>query len=166
MGDDTFSYFGGLCFACSPSLLPLVACYRNGSFVDCTREFPNVVQESIESYRAQLEDTQRRIKSAELEVSPWWAREWDADFWIAGHVLGIYANSALLGRETSGWAFVRSAVKSARVLKWLECHRPTVQGWARHREEILHSPKPHLIWGTPECGRWTLSGLGGVPSGP
>jgi len=167
LGDDTFSYFGGLSFAGSPSLLPLVACYRNGSFVDCTREFPDVVQESIESYRARLEDSRRRIESGELEASPWWAAEWDADFWIAGHVLGIYADLAILGQERAGWAVVRSEVRSTRVLKWFECHRPTVQRWAGHREkEILHDSGPShatILSETPGCEKWALSGIANVP---
>jgi len=152
LGDDSFAYFGGLSFASSPSLLPLVACYRNGSFADCTREFPDLIRGSIEEYRERLKDTERRIKSGELGVSP----EWPADTWTAGWVLGIYANSVLLGRDDEGWAEVRSRVRSARVLKWFECHRPTVHRWARRREEILHgSQRPtHLIWNTPGCERW------------
>jgi hypothetical protein len=159
--DDSFAYFGGLCFACSPTSLPLVACYRNGSFVDCTKQFPSVIRESIESYRARLKDTQGRVESGELEVSPGWAAEWDADFWIAGWVLGIYANYVLLGQDSKGWAEVRSVVRSERVLKWFECNRPTVQRWARHREEeiLLSSGPSHAMWKTPGCEKWSLSGI-------
>jgi hypothetical protein len=154
LGDDSFAYFGGLSYASSPASLPLVACYRNGSFSDCTRQFPAALQKSIELYRAELEDTQLRIKSGQINVSP----EWPADFWIAGPVLGVYANFVLLGQDDEGWAAVRSAVRSERVFKWFECNRPTVQRWARQRDEILHgSPPPtHAIWKTPGCERWEL----------
>jgi len=45
--DDSFSYFGGLCFACSPEL-PLILCYRNQKFSDCTNQFPAILDRSIE----------------------------------------------------------------------------------------------------------------------
>jgi hypothetical protein len=152
MNDDSFSYYGGLPYAWSPARLPLVACYRNGSFTDCTREFPDVVRDSIESYRADLQETELRIKSGEIKASP----GWPTDFWIAGAALGIYANSLLLGQDGAGWAAVRSAVRSKRVFKWFECNRPTVQRWARDREEeILDGSGPsHAIWRMPECEKW------------
>lgn len=152
LNDDSFAYFGGLSYASSPSRLPLVACYGDGSFEDCTKEFPGVVRDSIAAYRAELKDSELRIKSGEITASP----GWPTDFSIAGSVLGIYANFALLGQDAAGWAVVRPLVRSERVLKWFECNRPTVQRWARHREEILHDSKlpSHEIWNTPGCEEW------------
>lgn len=147
LGDDSFAYFGELCYACSPHWLPLVACYRTGSFVDCTRQFPEVVQRSIQEHREWLDDIELRIKSGEIKVEP----RWPAEFWTAGPVLGIYANLVMLGQDDAGWAIVRSRARSEQVLKWFECHRRTVQQWARRREEILHSSEPHEIWNTPGC---------------
>ncbi len=150
LGDDSFAYFGGLPYAWSPAWLPLVACYQKGAFADCTRRFPDVVRLSVEFFRARLKDTELRIKSGEIEPSP----EWPADFWIAGPVLGLYANSVLLGQDSEGWAAVLSKIRSKRVLKWFECNRPTVQRWARHRDEILHSSEPHELWKAPGCEEW------------
>jgi hypothetical protein len=152
LNDDSFAYFGGLSYAGSPARLPLVACYGHGSFIDCTRQFPDVVRDSSELYRGEFMETQLRIKSGEIETSP----GWPADFSIAGPVLGIYANSALLGQESEGWAVVRSSIRSERVLGWFECHRSTVLRWARHREEILlnSDPPSHPIWNTRGCEKW------------
>jgi len=151
MNDDSFSYFGGLSYASSPARLPLVACYRNGLFTDCTREFPEVVRDSIESYRADLQATELRRRDGEIEASP----GWPTDFSIAGSVLGIYADSVLLGQDGEGWAAARSSIESERVWKWFECNRPTVQRWARQRGEILGSSRPTPpIWQTPGCEQW------------
>lgn len=144
MGDDSFAYFGGLSYAGSPAWLPLVACYRNSAFSDCTREFPQVARDNIQRYRAQLKDLETRIKSGELDAS--WR-----DIAPAGPALGIYANFVLLGQDNVGWTAVRSQIVSKPVMEWLACHRPTVQRWAKRREAILHSPEPHQIWKTPGC---------------
>ncbi len=147
LSDDSFAYFGGLCYACSPHWLPLVACYRHGSFEDCTRQFPRVIQENMQQHRAWLNDVVRRIKSGELEDS----ETWPADTWIAGPLLGLYANSLLLGQDEAGWRVIRSRVKSKKIMRWFECNRPTVQRWANRRQAILHSPDYHAIWETPGC---------------
>jgi hypothetical protein len=144
MGDDSFAYFGGLSYAGSPAWLPLVACYQNKAFYDCTREFPQVIRNDIQRYRSELKDLEARIKSGELDKS------WK-DIGPAGPALGMYANFVLLGQDNVGWTFVRSQVASKPVLEWLTCHRLTVQRWAKRREAILHSPKPHQIWETPGC---------------
>jgi hypothetical protein len=147
LGDDSFSYFGGLSYAGSPSWLPLVVCYRNGSFDDCTGQFPEAVRDSIREFRSQLQDTELRIKSGAIEVS----ETWPADFWTAGPVLGIYADSVVLGHDGIGWATVLAQVGSERVTKWFECNRPTVQLWAKRRQEFVHRSEPHAIWNTPGC---------------
>lgn len=41
--DDSFAYFHDLCFACSPGL-PLLVCYTDAAFHDCTTNFPGLLQ--------------------------------------------------------------------------------------------------------------------------
>jgi len=53
--DDSFSYFNGLCYACSPAL-PLILCYRNKMFSDCTNEFPEIIDHAIEKTLKKKED--------------------------------------------------------------------------------------------------------------
>jgi hypothetical protein len=50
--DSRLAYFGGLCFACSPSL-PLIMTYRNKSFIDCTVNFPKIIEQEIQNTLAE-----------------------------------------------------------------------------------------------------------------
>src|SRR5262249_10913536 len=44
--DRHFEYFNDLCFTCSP-ILSLIVCDRNGTFADCTMQFPDGLQNDL-----------------------------------------------------------------------------------------------------------------------
>src|SRR3990172_7510843 len=106
LGDSGLAYYGDLCFACSPSSMPLVACYTGGRYVDCTRRFPSVVQKTIASYTESLRDSIRSTHSSRIE-------------YMKGAALGVYAAHALLDREADGLAAVRRIVTEPEVTSWL-----------------------------------------------
>lgn len=117
IGDDSFAYFDDLCYACSPSHLPMVACYADGAFQDCTRRFPEVLRSALTRYldRVKPPDADTDIKQVE------------------GAALGVLAISVLLGEEDKGVEAVRQAAASEEVMKWLERARPKVRDWAEAR---------------------------------
>lgn len=52
--DDSFAYFD-LCYACSTAL-PLILCYRDNMFSDCTNKFPGILDSAIEETLKKKED--------------------------------------------------------------------------------------------------------------
>lgn len=120
LADDRFDGFDGLCHACAPNELPLVACFRAGRFDDCTREFPEFIRERIPGY------------ADFLKTRTSWQRPY-----LQGAALGLYALYALLGEETKGWEAVRAIVADPEVTAWLERRRPAVRSWATNRLKEL-----------------------------
>jgi hypothetical protein len=125
LGDDTFAYFDDLCFACSPSSFPLVACYRGGRFEDCTRRFPSLLRAKARQWTAALRDELRKPADAA-------ARDY-----ARGAALGLYASHMLLGEEAAGWAAVRALTRRRDIVDWLARHRATVRNWAATRAKKL-----------------------------
>ena len=121
LGDDSFAYFGDLCYACSPSQLPLVACGTDRGFEDCTRKFPDVVKAAIDRIAERLKPP---------------ADDRDLPF-VKGAALGTFALWSLLGDEEKGLQVIRDAVKSDDVMKWLERARPQVRDWMAARSKRL-----------------------------
>jgi hypothetical protein len=121
LGDDSFAYFGDLCYACSPSQLPLVACSGDRGFQDCTRKFPDVLNAALE-------------RSAQRLMPP--DDDTDTKF-VEGAALGTLALWSLLGDEEKGLQVIRLAVKSDDVMKWLERARPQVRDWMAARGKRL-----------------------------
>jgi hypothetical protein len=119
LGDDTFSYFGDLCYACSPSRLPLVACRTARGFEECTRRFPDVVKSAIATAAG-------RVKPP--------ADAADVPF-VEGAALGWLAASTLIGDAEPAMGRIRAAVGSDEVMKWLERARPQVRDWAAARSK-------------------------------
>jgi hypothetical protein len=117
LGDDSFAYFGDLCYACSPDHLPMVVCRTPRGFEDCTRKFPEVLRDAL----ARLAD---RLKPPA-----------DADDlkYVEGAALGSLAVWSLLGEEDKGLESIRAAVSSDEVMKWLERARPQVRDWVAAR---------------------------------
>jgi hypothetical protein len=122
LGDDSFAYFDDLCYACSPSVPPIVACYRNGRFEDCTRQFPSVVREQAANSAVELRELAKRGVHDASDLQ-----------YIRGAALSLYAPYVLLGQETRGWTAVRAIVSIPEVLTWLAQHRTAVRRWAATR---------------------------------
>lgn len=110
LGDDSFAYFDDLCYACSPSHLPLVACGAERGFQDCTTRFPALLRTALARYTERLAPP-----SPEHEIK-----------FVEGAALGVLAVSILLEEEEKGLATVRTATGSDEVMKWLERARPQV----------------------------------------
>ncbi|MGE5362004.1 MAG: hypothetical protein ACM3NQ_23560 [Bacteroidales bacterium] len=125
LGDDSLAYFDDLCYACSPSHLPLIACYTGTRFEDCTRQFPDLLRARREAYLAR--------------VGP--ATEADAVAQVKGAALGALAVSALLGEEEQGLAAVKAAGASDTVMAWVTKALPQVREWASTRGRKLKDGK-------------------------
>lgn len=124
LGDDSFAYFDDLCFACSPSGIPLVACFRAGQFEDCTRRFPAVVRAQVAHWTSVLREEAQKPNDA------------TALLYAKGAALGLYANYVLLGEDARGWETVR-AIAPPAATDWLERHRAEVRRWAASRGKKL-----------------------------
>jgi hypothetical protein len=123
LDDKHFAYFDRLCYACSPSFLPLVACFNDDHFNDCTTQFPSVLVESIESYtRALREAVNMSNDNPEF-------REQN----IRGMALGLYASYILADREDVGLAAIREIVADDNVITWLSAHKTDIVGWIAAR---------------------------------
>lgn len=120
LGDSSLAYYGDLCFACSPSSMPLVACYTGTRYVDCTRRFPDAVQEAIKTYTDSLRDAIRSKDASRVE-------------YMRGAALGVYAAHALLDREADGLAAVRRLVTEPAVASWLAAQRNGIRKWLQGR---------------------------------
>ncbi len=125
LGDDTFAYFGDLCYACSPTPLPLVACRADDHFEDCTRQFPDLVRGVLDRYRERL---QHRTAGSAFQ---------DA----AGDALGVVALSALLGEDDRGLEAVRAAGRDGELVLWVTKALPQVQDWVAARGKKLKDGK-------------------------
>ncbi len=122
LGDDSFAYFDDLCYACSPSEMPLIACFQDGRFVDCARSFPGKVREGVTVWSSRLREEIKQGPSAPGNAQ-----------YIRGAALGLYATYALLGEEAKGRAAVHSIVPTSAVLAWLDAHRVDVRKWISAR---------------------------------
>jgi hypothetical protein len=91
--DDRLAYFPDLSFAESP-FLPLVLCRSaQGVYVDCTPQFPELLESSALEFEGQLGDAvQRQAREEEKR----------------GAALGLFATYVRLGTEEAGWSRVRS----------------------------------------------------------
>jgi hypothetical protein len=125
LGDDTFAYFGDLCPACAPARLPLVACFADGRFRDCTREFPEMLRAERTTFLARLGAP---ASNDEREAAE-------------GQALGVLALSALLGEEEQGLQAVRARVADEKVMAWLTRTLPQVRDWATARSKKLKDGK-------------------------
>jgi hypothetical protein len=117
VGDDSFSYFGDLCYACSPSRMPMILCRTARGFEDCTRKFPAVLQAALARFAERLKPP----------------GEQDDIKFVEGAALGALAIWSLLGDEDKGLESIRAAVSSDEVMKWLERARPHVRDWVAAR---------------------------------
>lgn len=121
LGDDSFAYFGDLCYACSPSQLPMVACSTARGLEDCTRKYPDVLKSALPRYTARLAPPKSDSEVKDVE----------------GAALGTLALWSLLGDEEAGLQAVRDAVRNDEVMKWLERARPQVRDWLSARGKRL-----------------------------
>jgi hypothetical protein len=117
LGDDTFAYFGDLCYACSPSNVPMIVCRTPRGFEDCTRKFPEVLRASLGRFTDRLKPP---------------AGADDLKF-VEGAALGALALWSLLGEEEKGLDSIRAAVQSDEAMAWLQRARPQVRDWVNAR---------------------------------
>jgi len=120
LGDDGLAYYGDLCFACSPSYMPLVACHDGTRFVECTRQFPAVIQKAVKLSLEELRDAVRSTHESRVA-------------YMRGAALGVYAAHALMGREAAGLATVVRIAPEPEVASWLIKQRDGVAAWRRGR---------------------------------
>jgi hypothetical protein len=125
LGDDAFAYFDDLCYACSPSNLPLVACYTGTRFEDCTRQCPDLLRARRDACLAKVGR----------------AADKDAVDQVKGQALGVVAVSELLGDEEQGMAAVNAAGAGDAVMAWLSRALPRVRDWAATRGRKLKEGK-------------------------
>lgn len=125
LGDDTFAYFNDLSHADSPASLPLVACFADGRFQDCTSQFPDLLRGKREQFLARLAPPagEHALKEAE------------------GNALGVVALSALLGEEEQGLEAVRRAAPDEKLMAWLARALPQVRDWVAARGKKLKDRK-------------------------
>ena len=120
--DRHFEYVNDLCFACSP-ILSLVICDTNGTFADCTMQFPDGLQNDLR--RA---DERLNLNASDDTVAGTKYRR--------GGVLGVYLVHALLDGEQRAWNAV-----SARLTEpdrvWLSVARSRAQAWVANRLRAL-----------------------------
>ena len=95
--DGRLAYFGGLCFACSPSL-PLIISYRNKSFIDSTARFPKIIEQEVQNT----------------------LNEKDSGFDLRGNALKYLALHIILGKEADGWHGIRNYYPETS--SWLKEH--------------------------------------------
>jgi hypothetical protein len=125
LGDDTFAYFDDLSYTRSPARLPLVACFADGRFHDCTREFPELLRTERAKFLAGLEPPASTDARKEDE----------------GQALGALALSVLIGEEEQGLHAIRAAVRDEAVMAWLAKALPQVRDWAAARGKKLKDGK-------------------------
>jgi hypothetical protein len=120
LSDSSLAYYDDLCYACSPTDMPLVACYTNGRFADCTRQFPQLIQEAIRTSVERLKEAVASTHESRL-------------LYMKGGALGVYAAHVLLGREADGRALVMRIAPEPEVTTWLANQRDGVMKWIRSR---------------------------------
>lgn len=101
--DSSLFYFDDLTGPDFPAL-PLVLCYRDERYEDCTRQFPALLAEEIQ--RAETE-----LRGHTVEVKR--------------QALRFYALHVLAGEEAQGWQRLQESVP-ANVLSWLEENKEAI----------------------------------------
>jgi len=102
--DDRFAYFDDISYAASP-FLPLILCRSaDGTYTDCTPDFPDMLEESAQEYEGFLAGAPQSASDAS-----------DEDKY--GYSLGLLASYMRLGREDEGWSKV--AALCAECESWL-----------------------------------------------
>jgi hypothetical protein len=150
LGDDSFAYYDELCYACSPSHLPLVACYDGSGFEDCTARFPQLLRSRRDTYLGGV----MAVTDAETLDR------------AKGPALGALAVSELLGEEEEGWAALRKAAASEALMGWLSKALPRVREWAANRARKLEGAKVSGTFLAAESGSRYLETATSCPSGP
>ena len=119
--------------ACHPSCaarMPQVFCHTGpyyDRYVDCTRRFPGVVQETLKTYTEELKEAlktyaKEALKTYSKDSIEWVRRQWLIEY-VKGAALGVYGAYGLLDREPDGMAAVR------RMVAELSDAEPVVMPW-------------------------------------
>jgi len=124
LGDDGLAYFDDLDYASSPSSLPLVACFANGAFKDCTTEHPDALREAAARFRERLEPSPPGTPPKR----------------VRGAGLGLLAVSLLLGEEDQARQTIQDTVQNEKLVVWLDRVTPKLRVWAEARGRKLKRP--------------------------
>jgi hypothetical protein len=104
--DDRFAYFADLPVAASP-FLPIVFAYRNGRYVNATRDYPQLVKDDQAEARQQLANCA------------------GDEFCEKSFALHVYADGILLNQEAQTLTQLRTQVQRS-VATWLNQHRAEI----------------------------------------
>jgi hypothetical protein len=96
--NDSLDSFGGLCHACSP-FFPLIICYSNNVFIDCTFKFPELIDDEI----------QKTLKEKGSIDDDW-----------KGIALKYLVLHIIKGKEKEGWQGVKKYYP--QTYSWLKKH--------------------------------------------
>jgi len=124
LGDDGLAYFDDLDYTSSPSSLPLVACFANESFRDCTTEHPGALHDAAARFRERLEPSASGAAPKR----------------VRGAALGLFAVSLLLGEEDRARQAIQEAVQNEKLMGWLDRVTPRLRVWAEARGRKLKRP--------------------------
>ncbi len=131
LNDGHFAHYGGLSQADSPAEIPLVACGRGGAWVDCTREFPDVIKSCLALY---------------VDMLDYAGHSPEDDATAQGGALGTYACQLLRGQDSVSDVEHAIVVQSGntaaarRIAAWVGAHAADVRQWLAGRGTRLLSP--------------------------
>jgi len=100
---DGFAYYD-YCYAVSP-WIPIVFSLKGGRYVENTKAFPDLIQESLDRYLADPPENDDESRKS-------WAT-------------AIYAHMILLGKETSAWETIRGTCPD--MLDWLSDNKSNIK---------------------------------------
>jgi len=131
LNDGHFDYYDDLTHIWAPSDFPLAACYRGGRFVECTRDFPDIIRACEAHYSADFRHL-RELGTPEEGDRP--ARGLALGVYVCrllGGPASVDAVAGLLATETGDGALAR------RVAVWLRHHAADARRWIASRAREL-----------------------------
>jgi hypothetical protein len=134
LADGHFAYFDGLCHACSPASVPLVACAGGGRFRDCTSAHPAVAAEWERRYLRALREAaadEAAAARAHPDMLPA-ARET-----MRGAALGVYVCAMMTGGDAAALRTIRRIAPSSDLAAWLRRDRAAIRAWLASRGGLL-----------------------------
>ncbi|HCE68986.1 MAG: hypothetical protein A2X82_05215 [Geobacteraceae bacterium GWC2_55_20] len=109
----TWSNWGDLALRDSPAT-PEIHCYKNNRFIDCTKQFPQILRAEIES--TLKETSEKKEHKNEYNKHPVLKQEYIG--FMKGRALKYLALFSRLGQEKKGWEGVQKLFPDS--YKWLK----------------------------------------------
>ena len=137
--DTSLFFVGGLSAVDSPTL-PLILCYGGQRYVDCTREFPGLLEQAIQSTEVELannikSDILSRGREFELQLQAVLIKE---------AILELAGLHILAGRQERSWQSLWQKLREIAPQDVVEVVREEVEKWLlEHRNEIAERLKRH-----------------------